>query len=213
VFRRVLEFARAHGVRALIVAVWRRAISPVYRTHKVTVVVNDLDNVVKPKKLAADLKVEALGREHLPSLSELNRVREEPEADALFLDNLDRGLFGSVGLRGGEVVAYVWWVDAADAHRHRDLAWLGPALDLGPKDLYSSDTYVLPDQRGGGTATSLLYGAELELHERGYKRVFGFIDEGNEAALRFWPTRGYFPTQVVERRWIFSRESVRLVGE
>jgi len=175
----------------------------------VTVVVKDLGDVVEPPKPARDLTVERLEPRHLPGLAELNRLRDAPDGDAYFRDNLDRGLFGTVGLRDEKVVAYVWWVDQANASRHPDIAWLGDAVKLGPKDLYSSDTYVLPEHRGGGTATALLFGTETELHEAGYERGFGFIDDGNTPAEKFWATRGWVPTQVVKREWIFGRERVR----
>lgn len=210
--RRLRDYARENGTKALVAVVWRHGRNFVYHSHKVTVVTKDLDDVVEPSKPMRDLLVERLEPRHLAGLSELNRLRDSPDGDAYFRDNLDRGLFGTVGLRDGKVVAYVWWVDRANASRHPDLDWLGDRVRLGDKDLYSSDTYVLPEHRGGGTATALLYGTEVELREAGYARAFAFIDHGNTAAERFWAKRGWVPREALKREWIFGRERVRSVA-
>ena len=105
-----------------------------------------------------------------------NRERGRAGVDRRFRANLDRGLRGFVGLRGGTSVGYYWWVDCAQADRHPDLKWLGEFLQIEPGDVYGSDFYILPDHREGGTANEFLYQVETSLVELGFLRLWGYVE-------------------------------------
>jgi GNAT superfamily N-acetyltransferase len=204
---RLRRYARKHGVRALVAEVGRRLVALAYTEHRVTILLKNLGEIMQPAA-GSDIQVEQLERRHLEGLSALNRKRAMPKADEHFRENLDRGLHGFVGLRDGEVVAYYWWIEAARASSHPDLDWLGPALEMEPKDVYGSDFYVLAEHRGRGTANAMLCGVETGLRDLGYERLWGYVDEGNTQARWLYSARGYVPIRDVARRRVLFRQTV-----
>lgn len=171
----------------------------VFAKRRMTILVKDLDSIVEPSR-PAGLSVEDMERGHLDGLSELNRERGRRWVDRRFRKNLARGLHGFVGLRDGEIVGYYWWIDADGADAHPDLAWLGSAVDLQQDDVYGSDFYILPAHRKGGAANEFLFHVETALRERGFERIWGYVDFGNRQARWLYSSRGYLPIRDVESR-------------
>lgn len=196
---RLRQHARTHGIRATAKQLFPRLSRGVYSNARITVLLKGLDSIAEPSKRSG-VELVPLDRDRLEGLSELNRRRDRRRADKRFRDNLDRGLRGFVGLRNGETIAYYWWIEGERGDSHPDLAWLGPALEIRPGDVYGSDFYVLPEHRSGGTANELLFMIESALKERGFKRIWGYVDAGNSGARWTYSARGYEPIEEVTVR-------------
>jgi hypothetical protein len=145
------------------------------------------------------------GERHLEGLSELNRRRGRPGVDRRFRADLERGLRGFVGLLGGDVVAYYWWVEGDRFATHPDSQWLGDSLQVEPGDAYGSDNYLLPEARGGGNANQFLYRIESAIAELGHGRLWGYVESGNREARWLYSSRGYQPMRDLSVRTVFSK--------
>jgi GNAT superfamily N-acetyltransferase len=208
---RLRQYARTHGVRATLVQIPRRLAKGVFASERLTVMSKDLDAIVEPRKTTG-VRVEEVDPSHLDGLAELNRKRGRKTVDRRFRRNLERGLHGCVGLIDEEVVAYYWWVEAERAESHPDLAWLGTGVQIGPGDVYGSDFYVLPEHRAGGMGNEVLFQIECLLRERGFKRVWGYVDTGNREARWLYSARGYQPMKELTSRRVLSRRRIAPVG-
>ncbi len=201
---RFRRYAREHGPRAAIAKSFEQLRASVVSEGRLTILLKDLDSIPEPRRRSS-LQVVPLERSHLDGLSELNRKRGRPGVDRRFRDNLERGLQGFVGIREGETVGYYWWVGADRAAAHPDLEWLGDWLQIEPDDVYGSDFYLLPEHRGGGAANEFLFAVESGLRERGFKRIWGYVDSGNRQARWLYSSRGYEPIKDLTVRRFLSR--------
>ena len=70
--------------------------------------------------------------------------------------------------------------------------------------MYGGSLFLLPEHRGEGRAAEFLFRVESALRERGYRRIWGYVDKGNRAARWLYGTRGYQPAWKVRiRRFAF----------
>lgn len=205
-FRRYLQ---AHGVKETAAAVGRRLRNWFRVDERLIVIVKDLGEIVEPYR-AGELRLEDLGPEHLPALSELNRIRKRPHVDRRFEHNVAAGFHGFVAFKGEELIGYYWWVDAENSVRYPDLDKLGLEIELGPGDVYGSDFYVLEEHRGGGVAADCLFKIESALRDRGYERLWGYVVSDNRPARWIYSLRGYTPMWVIHRkRFLFLQRTNR----
>jgi ribosomal protein S18 acetylase RimI-like enzyme len=118
----------------------------------------------------------------------IDRTQSWPRRKALYQEVLAApDAFVVVARRAGAAVGY------ALAHFH-----------LGPDDTWPTSDRIgeieslalLPDERGAGLGTELLDVAEDELAARGATTVAIAVMVGNEAAQRFYESRGMVPTTV-----------------
>jgi ribosomal protein S18 acetylase RimI-like enzyme len=152
----------------------------------------------------AELSVEEMGEQHLPELSELNRRRGEPGADAYFAATLAEGVHGLVAYEGQDLIGYIQWVDARTPHH--DLWFMGPGFELRPGDAYLSGLFLLPVQRGRGVGSAFLAAFETRLREAGHRRAFCFVESSNDVARRLYDKHGWKALRSVGyRRLIFAR--------
>jgi GNAT superfamily N-acetyltransferase len=201
---RFRRYAREHGPRAAVAKLFEQLRESIVSEGQVTTLLKDLGSISEPRRRSS-LEVVPLDPDRLAGLSELNRKRGRPGVDRRFRDNLERGLEGFVGIRDGATIGYYWWVDAERANGHPDLEWLGDWLQIEPGDVYGSDFYVLPEHRAGGTANEFLFAVESGLRERGFKRLWGYVDSGNRQARWLYSSRGYEPIRDVTVRRFLSR--------
>ena len=176
-----------------------------YEKEELLVLVKELRDIQEPKG-GEELRVEELDASHLPGIYALNRQRDEPEADRYFDQSLEYGYHGFAGLVGDRLVGYYWWVDRDNPVPHPDLFRLGREFELEDGDVYGSSLYLLEAYRGGGRAGQFLYQVESRLRDRGYRRLWGYVDKGNRAARWLYAMRGYLQTwQVCNHRLAFLR--------
>jgi GNAT superfamily N-acetyltransferase len=178
------------------------------------VLLKRLDATATASPQAAALRVEDLERRHLPDLAELNRERGEPSADARFEADLEAGYGGYVALRDSRPIAFYWWIDAAAPPPSSRtsigaaIAELGLEIDLETGDVYGADLYVGERERAGNTAQLFLDRVEASLAERGYSRLWGYVQENNRLARWTYRMRGYEPMwRVVQTRTLTRRRS------
>jgi len=187
--------------------------SYVHQRQPVIVLLKDLD-AVKVRARGSDLRFERVERRHLPALAELNRERGERRADARFAADIDSGYEGVVAFRGDRLVGFYWWVDADSAPPSSKWS-IGAAIDelrleidLQQGDVYGADFYIGEADRPGGTAQAFLDHVETLLHERGYRRLWGYVIENNRPARWTYSLRGYQPMRrVVRTRTLMLRRS------
>lgn len=205
---------RQEGLRATIESLPRRVWARVHARYQMLVLLKELDDVPEPSPQASALDVEDVARRHLPGLAELNRERGLPEADARFAADLDAGYGGYVALRDGRPIAFYWWVDGdarpagSPSSVGAAIAELGLDIDLGPGDVYGADLYVGEGDRAGNTAQLFLDRVEASLRERGYRRLWGYVQEDNRLGRWTYRMRGYQPTwRVVQTRTLTRKRS------
>jgi GNAT superfamily N-acetyltransferase len=177
--------------------------------EQVIVLLKDLDAIVEPRR-PSDLRFEDMEERHLPGLREVNRKRGVPRANRYFEASLERGYHGFVALRGSELVGYYWWVGLDADPPHPDWWLLGEGFELEPGDVYGSSLFLLEEHRGRGAAGDFLHHVETALRDRGYTRIWGYVDSTNRPARWLYSTRGYQPMwKVMHRRFLFfkSRKS------
>jgi GNAT superfamily N-acetyltransferase len=201
---RFRRYAREHGTRAAVAKTAAELRRRAFSASKITILLKDLGDVTVPRR-PSELEVVPMEEVHLAGLSELNRRRGRPGVDRRFKADLERGLHGFVGLFGGEVVGYYWWVEGERFASHPDARWLGDSFQIEAGDVYGSDNYLLPEARGGGTANHFLYGIESSIAALGYRRIWGYVESGNREARWLYSSRGYEPMRDVSVRTVFSR--------
>lgn len=173
------------------------------------VMTKDLDETAPPRR-RAQLELRTIGEEQLADLARLNARRNDRHADARFRSYVRQGFDGFVAYVGGEVAGYYWWVGRERGREFPDLRDRGLGIELGERDVYGSDFYVLPEHRGGATAAELLYRIEDELRGRGYRWLWGFALSDNLPARWIYSSRGYTSRwAVVRRRFLFLRRTAR----
>ena len=168
--------------------------------QRLVVLLKDLATVATPAGATRRVRLESLDHHHLPGLSELNRRRCHTRADHRFEQSLADGHRGFVGFSDGRLVGYYWWVDHEAPNAHPDLTRFGLGIELEPGDVYGSDFYVPEEHRRGGTANAFLFALETELADRGYRRLWGYVQDRNRAARWLYSTRGYEPMWTVSSR-------------
>ena len=206
---RIRLYAQLHGVRGVLAAVGRRVLVLFYVNHRFIVLLKQLDSIVESRR-PGDLRVEDLEEKHLPALSELNRRRGRPQVDKRFATNVSSGFHGFVAWRDDRLVGYYWWVDRGAPVPHPDLRDLDLGIELEESDVYGTDFFLLEEFRGAGAAADFLCKIEKSLRDRGYLRLWGYVDSGNRAALWAYRSRGYESMWVLERKrrlW-FRRKAV-----
>lgn len=207
---RIRLYVEAHGVRKALSAVGRRLRGLFYADDRLIVLLKQLDSITESRR-PGDLRVEDLEAKHLPALSELNRKRGRPQVDKRFADSVASGFHGFVAWLDDDLVGYYWWVDSHAPVLHPDLSDdLRLGIEMEEGDVYGTDFFLLEDFRGAGRAADFLGKIERSLRDRGYQRLWGYVDAGNRAALWSYRARGYESMWILERKrrlW-FRREAV-----
>ncbi|MET0306947.1 MAG: GNAT family N-acetyltransferase [Solirubrobacterales bacterium] len=199
------------GVQGAIARLLRQLREGVVR-EEVIVLLKKTDSIVVPRR-PSELRVEDLEERHLPGLFEVNRKRGAPHADRYFEASIAKGFHGFVALKAGEVVGYYWWADYAADPPHPDLWLLGEGFKMEEGDVYGSSLFLLEQHRGGGAAGDFLCQVETSLRDRGYRRIWGYVERTNRGARWLYSTRGYQPMwKVMHRHFMFfkSRQTVPL---
>jgi GNAT superfamily N-acetyltransferase len=207
---RVRKYLQEQGARALVAEVGRRLRAVVYTSTRSIVLLKPLDSIPAPG-VASDLTLEDLNASHLAGLSELNRRRGRPGVDKRFAKAVASGFHGFVGYRGDQIVGYYWWVDRNAPVPHPDFRKLSLGIELEEGDVYGSDFFLLKEHRGGGTASDFLFKLETSLRNRGYRRIWGYIESGNRPARWLYSTRDYKSMWAVSRRRLLLLRQTRKV--
>jgi GNAT superfamily N-acetyltransferase len=199
------------GVRGTVARLFRQ-LREGFVNEELIVLLKDLDSIAAPRRPGA-LTVEDMEARHLSGLFEINRRRGVARADRYFETSIAKGFHGFVALKGSEVVGYYWWVDRDADPPHPDTWLLGPDFAMEPGDIYGSSLFLLEEHRGRGAAGDFLHQIETSVRDRGYKRIWGYVERTNRPARWLYSTRGYRPMwKVVHRRFLFfkSRRSIPL---
>jgi GNAT superfamily N-acetyltransferase len=176
-----------------------------YVNEELIVLLKDLDQIARPKVLGR-LRVEDFDPSQVPALYAMNRERGESDADGYFDRSVRNGFHGFAAFVDDRMVGYYWWVDRDNPVAHPDLFRLGRGFELAAGDVYGASFFLLEEFRGGGRAGEFLYRVESALRDRGYSRLWGYVDRDNRPARWLYTTRGYRSTWMVyNRRFAFLR--------
>jgi GNAT superfamily N-acetyltransferase len=187
--------ARTRGVRTALRTI-AQGVAGGYAREELHVLVKPLD-AIAPIAFPQRLRIEDLGPGSLPELAELNRNRCDTRADQRFARNLDRRYHGFTAHENGTLAGYYWWLDAA-APGHGHLGRLG--IELGSADVYGFDFYLAEQYRGEGRAVEFLYGVETRLRDRGFDRLWGYVEGRNAPARWLYSSRGYQVARTLQLR-------------
>jgi GNAT superfamily N-acetyltransferase len=169
------------------------------------VIVKELDAITEPKELDR-FRIEDFEPSMLRQLHEVNRAIGDGDANDYFDLSVERGFHAFVAFADDRMVGWYWWVDRDNSVAHPDLYRLGPGFRLKEGDVYGASFFLVEEHRGGGRAGEFLFRAETRLRDRGYKRIWGYVDSDNRPARWLYSTRGYVPTwKVYNRRFAFLR--------
>lgn len=177
-----------------------------YVEEQLIVLLKDLEQIA-PAKASGELRFEDLEPRHLEGLISLNRHENGPSsANRYFENSIDYRFHGFVALIEDELVGYYWWVDRDNPVTHSDLWRLGRDFELRDGDVYGSSLFLRSDCRGGGRAGVFLRHVETSLRDRGYRRLWGYVEKGNRPARWTYELRGYVPVwEMINRRLVFFR--------
>jgi GNAT superfamily N-acetyltransferase len=198
-FARIRLYVQVRGVRGLLAAIGSRLRALLHLDQRFIVLCKQLDSIVEAGR-PGDLRLEELGARHLSALSDLNRRRGRPQVDKRFAANVASGFHGFVAWRGDRLAGYYWWVDRDAPTLHPDLRDLELGIELGEGDVYGTDFFLLEEFRGAGTADDFLDKIETSLRDRGYLRLWGYVDSANRPALWLYRKRGHESMWILERR-------------
>lgn len=188
--------ARREGVRSALRTVARGVTDSVAAPGEMHVLLKDLASIA-PAPPADHLRLEDAGAGALAELAALNRARCARRADGRLAANLARGWRGYVAREDGRAVGWYWWLDGGDpAHPH--LERLG--IELGEGDVYGLDFFLDEAHRGEGRAGEFLYHVESDLRDRGYSRLWGYVDADNLPARWVYGLRGYAVVRTLHLR-------------
>lgn len=162
---------------------------------------------VAPAPGIPSLRVEPIDRRRLPDLHELNRRRCATRKTRRFAADLAAGCHGFVGYADGVAVAYYWWAAGSAAAGHRDLRRIPGSVEIGPGDVYGYDLFLLDEVRTGNIAAQLLTHVEATLRDRGFMRLWGYVEADNRPARWLYATRRYEPTRKLTTRTILGYRS------
>ena len=203
---------RRHGLRALLGKLYARIRGAIHAREEFVVLSKDLSEITE-MSFDGSLRIEELEARHLPALYRFNSRRCDSKANARALGDMERGYRGYVGYAGDELVGYYWWVDRRIEPRHRDIADYGLEIELGERDVYGFDFFLLEEHRGGGNSMAFLTTVETLLRDLGYRTLWGYVVAGNKPARWLYSMRGYRPVRKIESRTVLSRRiPVRSAG-
>jgi GNAT superfamily N-acetyltransferase len=188
--------ARRHGPRAAARILGAAVLDSAFPRHDLHVLVKPLD-AIGQISFEQRLRVGEVGPESLVALAEFNRARCDTRASHRFAANLERRYHGFTAHEDGRLVGHYWWLDdTAEPHPH--LQRLGIAL--GPQDVYGFDFFLDERHRGEGRAVGFLFEVESRLRERGYERLWGYVEGANTAARWLYSMRGYETVRTLRGR-------------
>lgn len=99
-----------------------------------------------------------------------------------YSNKLKNGRICFIALDKDKIVSYTWLT--FDFDRSLDGSKMGPPIRLRPGDIYSYDSYTLPEYRARGIG-SALWAKKLEYsRQKGYERIISLVNERNKASRR-----------------------------
>jgi ribosomal protein S18 acetylase RimI-like enzyme len=153
----------------------------------------------------SDITSRGIDASQASSLEAFAREHTSPADVRKLLAYLRCGYRGDTAFEAGDMIGYVWWMDASVPHelRHPALRRLG--FELAHDDVYSWDLFLAASHRGGGRARAF-YGRHLDsLRQRGFRRALGWVEAGNTPARVLYQKLGYRDVGERASHLFFSR--------
>jgi ribosomal protein S18 acetylase RimI-like enzyme len=145
----------------------------VYR--EVVLVERELKNLWVETSTDVSIQVRRLRRSDVPAYLDLRTDQSEEEV----VRRLDNGHFAYVTWTEGRISSAVWYQDGP--------VWIPDVdhlLTLGPREVYSYDSFTSPDLRGRGIAPARGVQTMRLMRAAGYRSVIGFVLPENRAGFR-----------------------------
>jgi hypothetical protein len=167
---RVREVLAFEGLKGIALKVLARS---VYR--EVVLVERELRNLWLEPSTEVPIQVRRLRRRDIPAYIELRPDQSEEEV----VRRLDNGHFSYVTWTDGRISSAVWFQDGP--------VWIPDVdhlLSLGPREVYSYDSFTDPELRGRNIAPARGVQTTRLLRAFGYRTVIGFVLPENRAGFR-----------------------------
>lgn len=154
----------------------------------------------RPRDVSRDLSLIEV-REGEPEEILGLRSDDEPRARGYLAKNYKCALF----VIRGEIAGWCWWIDphvSEESSIDDQVRFF--SVHLEEADVWFFDYYIVPTYRGKGRATKALENLENMLAARGCRRMMGYVEPTNIAALWLYKIRGFRPIATVNARYFFS---------
>jgi GNAT superfamily N-acetyltransferase len=119
---------------------------------------------------------------------------------------LNEGFKAFAVINGHEIAGDVWYTDAKSANKPiSDLKWLN--IRLAQNEAYMFDMFVSPHQRGHHVNNFLVNRAMMALKHKGFKKIYGYYNADNLAALWFHRMHRYTELEkLTVKQFILSKK-------
>jgi hypothetical protein len=167
---RVREVLALEGLKGIALKVLARSI---YR--EVVLVERELRNVWVEASTDVPIQVRRLRRSDLAAYL----ILRPDQSDEEVVRRLDNGHFAYVTWTEGRISSAVWFQDGP--------VWIPDVdhlLSLGPREVYSYDSFTSPELRGRGVAAARGVQTMRLVRAAGYRSVIGFVLPENRAGFR-----------------------------
>jgi GNAT superfamily N-acetyltransferase len=194
-------------VHKLAVSMLRRIVAVVSPRDAELVLVKDLTKAAYTAGDGRDLgtsgreqrwRIEPLQENHCAALLRMHEDACSLRQGRRVLSNVRSGYRGFVVNLDGEAIGYFWWIDKRIAPQHPHLVRY--EIDLGSDEAYCFQYFIAPDYRGEGLANDVLASIEAELHQLGYKRLWGYVESVNLPARWLYSVTGWDTVRAIQRR-------------
>lgn len=111
-----------------------------------------------------------------------------------------------IALKKGKFTGHLWLADNKVNFKHSDpaLRYIGETFELLDGDALAVDFFIIPNERGGGTALEFLAKAYVILTEQGYKRCFGLVQTQNKGARWTYKIMGHVESKKLIVHRVFN---------
>jgi len=111
-----------------------------------------------------------------------------------------------IALRNNKFVGHMWWGNKKMSFKYCDpaLRYVGETFELKDDDVLAVDFFIIPAERGSGTALEFLSKVWLALNTLGYNRCFGLVQPQNRAARWIYKLFGFTDLQRIAVHRIFN---------
>jgi hypothetical protein len=87
-------------------------------------------------------------------------------------------------MKNNEFIGHMWWGDREMRFARCDpsLRYVGETYELKDDDSLGVDLFIVPGERGSGTALEFFSKLSIALNDLGYNRHLGVVQPGNRSA-------------------------------
>jgi hypothetical protein len=165
-----------------------------YKSHEEILAWGDLNKRTE-FSFRNNLTLQSIEKKHQDIL--LNFYRESNSSDLYPGSRIDNYFANDfkcfIAKRENKIIGHVWWGDNRSTYVKCDpsLRYIGETFGLKEGDVLAIDFFIVPEERGGGTAIDCFYNTLISLNELGHNRLFGLVQPNNRGARWTYKLLGF----------------------